>query len=86
VAKKIAEAKLGELSEQFLRVILAAAVVDSKGEEITITRKAFHDLHTNLKAGHSPEIDTWYEDGELHIALNWSPSPIVGFRKTNGKK
>lgn len=79
--KKLAEAKFGELSEQFLRVLLAAAAVDGKSEELVITRKAFHDLHDKLKAGYSPEMDVWFEDSELHIALGWSEIPIVDFRK-----
>ena len=79
--KKLAEAKFGELSEQFLRVLLAAAAVDGKSEELVITRKAFHDLHEKLKEGYNPEIDVWYEDNELHIALAWGEVPIVGFRK-----
>lgn len=84
--KKLAEAKFGELSEQFLRVLLAAAAVDGKSEELVITRKAFHDLHEKLKEGYSPEIDVWFEDNELHIALAWSEVPIVGFRKIRGQK
>lgn len=82
--KKLAEAKFGELSEQFLRVLLAAAAVDGKSEELVITRKAFHDLHEKLKEGYNPEIDVWYEDNELHVALAWSEVPIVGFRKIRG--
>jgi hypothetical protein len=84
VPKKLAEAKFGELSEQFLRVLLAAAAVDGKSEELVITRKAFHDLHEKLKEGYNPEIDVWYEDNELHVALAWSEVPIVGFRKIRG--
>lgn len=84
--KKLAEAKFGELSEQFLRVLLAAAAVDGKSEELVITRKAFHDLHQKLKDGYNPEIDVWFEDNELHIALAWSEVPIIGFRKTRGQK
>jgi hypothetical protein len=86
VPKKLAEAQFGELSEQFLRVLLAAATVDGKSEELVITRKAFHDLHDKLKAGYSPEMDVWYEDSELHIALAWSKTPIVGFRNSRGEK
>ena len=82
--KKLAEAKFSELSEQFLRVLLAAAAVDGKSEELVITRKAFHDLHDKLKAGFSPEIDVWFEDNELHIALVWSEVPVVGFRRSRG--
>ena len=82
--KKLAEAKFGELSEQFLRVLLAAAAVDGKSEELVITRNAFHDLHEKLKEGYNPEIDVWYEDNELHVALAWSEVPIVGFRKIRG--
>lgn len=82
--KKLAEAKFGELSEQFLRVLLAAAAVDGKSEELVITRKAFYDLHEKLKEGYNPEIDVWYEDNELHVALAWSEVPIVGFRKIRG--
>ena len=82
--KKLAEAKFSELSEQFLRVLLAAAAVDGKSEELVITRKAFHDLHEKLKEGYNPEIDVWYEDNELHVALAWSEVPIVGFRKIRG--
>lgn len=82
--KKLAEAKFSELSEQFLRVLLAAAAVDGKSEELIITRKAFHDLHDKLKAGFSPEIDVWFEDSELHIALVWSEVPVVGFRRSRG--
>lgn len=82
--KKLIEAKFGELSEQFLRVLLAAAAVDGKSEELVITRKAFHDLHDKLKAGFSPEIDVWFEDSELHIALVWSEVPVVGFRRSRG--
>jgi hypothetical protein len=84
VPKKLAEAKFSELSEQFLRVLLAAAAVDGKSEELVITRKAFHDLHEKLKAGYSPEIDVWFEDNELHIALVWSEVPVVGFRRSRG--
>jgi len=84
VPKKLAEAKFGELSEQFLRELLAAAAVDGKSEELVITRKAFHDLHEKLKEGYNPEIDVWYEDNELHVALAWSEVPIVGFRKIRG--
>jgi len=84
VPKKLAEAKFSELSEQFLRVLLAAAAVDGKSEELIITRKAFHDLHDKLKAGFSPEIDVWFEDSELHIALVWSEVPVVGFRRSRG--
>ena len=84
--KKQAEAKFGELSEQFLRVLLAAAAVDGKSEELVITRKAFHDLHDKLKQGYNPEIDVWFEDNELHIALAWSEVPIIGFRKTRGQE
>jgi hypothetical protein len=84
VPKKLAEAKFSELSEQFLRVLLAAAAVDGKSEELVITRKAFHDLHDKLKAGFSPEIDVWFEDNELHIALVWSEVPVVGFRRSRG--
>jgi len=84
VPKKLIEAKFGELSEQFLRVLLAAAAVDGKSEELVITRKAFHDLHDKLKAGFSPEIDVWFEDSELHIALVWSEVPVVGFRRSRG--
>jgi hypothetical protein len=86
VPKKLAEAKFGELSEQFLRVLLAAAAVDGKSEELVITRKAFHDLHQKLKDGYNPEIDVWFEDNELHIALAWSGAPIIGFRKIRGQK
>jgi hypothetical protein len=86
VPKKLAEAKFGELSEQFLRVLLAAAAVDGKSEELVITRKAFHDLHQKLKDGYNPEIDVWFEDNELHIALAWSAVPIIGFRKIRGQK
>lgn len=84
--KKLAEAKFGELSEQFLRVLLAAAAVDGKSEELVITRKAFHDLHQKLKDGYNPEIDVWFKDNELHIALAWSEAPIIGFRKIRGQK
>ena len=84
--KKLAEAQFGELSEQFLRVLLAAAAVDGKSEELVITRKAFHDLHEKLKEGYNPEIDVWFEDNELHVALAWSEVPIVGFRKICGQK
>ena len=84
--KKLAEAKFGELSEQFLRVLLAAAAVDGKSEELVITRKAFHDLHEKSKEGYNPEIDVWFEDNELHIALAWSEVPIVGFRKIRGQE
>ena len=84
--KKLAEAKFGELSEQFLRVLLAAAAVDGKSEELVITRKAFHDLHEKLKEGYNPEIDVWFEGNELHIALAWSEIPVVGFRKIRGQK
>ena len=76
MGKKLAEAKFAELSEQFLRVILAASVVDTRAEEITITRKAFHDLHKKLSAGYNPEMDVWFEDGELHIKLDWSKHPV----------
>jgi hypothetical protein len=86
VPKKLAEAQFGELSEQFLRVLLAAAAVDGKSEELVITRKAFHDLHQKLKDGYNPEIDVWFEDNELHIALAWSKVPIIGFRKSRGQK
>ena len=82
--KKLAEAKFSELSEQFLRVLLAAAAVDGKSEELVITRKAFHDLHDKLKEGYNPEIDVWFEDNELHIALVWSEVPVVGFRRSRG--
>jgi hypothetical protein len=84
VPKKLAEAKFSELSEQFLRVLLAAAAVDGKSEELVITRKAFHDLHDKLKEGYNPEIDVWFEDSELHIALVWSEAPVVGFRRSRG--
>ena len=84
--KKLAEAQFNELSEQFLRVLLAAAAVDGKSEELVITRKAFHDLHAKLKDGYNPEIEVWFQDNELHIALAWSEVPIVGFRKIRGQK
>lgn len=78
--KKLAEAKFGGLSEQFLRVLLAAATVDNKSEELVITRRAFHDLHDKLKKGYHPDMDIWYEDGELHVKLEWSKLPIIGSR------
>lgn len=81
--KKLAEAKFSELSEQFLRVLLAAAAVDGKSEELVITRKAFHDLHDKLKEGYNPEIDVWFEDNELHIALVWSKLPVRVVRSYN---
>lgn len=84
--KKLAEAKLGELSDQFLRVVLAAAAVDNKSEELVITRKAFHDLHEKLRAGYSPEMDVWFEDNELHVSLVWSNTPVAGFRRIYGQK
>lgn len=74
--KKLAELAFDGLSEQFLRVLLAAATVDNKSEELVITRKAFHELHDKLKKGHYPEMDVWYEDGELHIKLEWSKKQI----------
>jgi hypothetical protein len=83
VPKKLAEAKFSELSEQFLRVLLAAAAVDGKSEELVITRKAFHDLHDKLKGGYNPEIDVWFEDSELHIALVWSKLPVRVVRSYN---
>lgn len=83
MSKKVIEAKFGELSEQFLRVLLAAAAVDGKSEELVITRKAFHDLHEKLKAGYSPEIDVCYKDSELHIQLNWSKLPVRVVRSYN---
>ena len=75
--KKLAEASFGGLSEQFLRVLLAAATVDNKSEELVITRKAFHDLNNNLKKGYRPDMDVWYEDGELHVKIEWSKVPMV---------
>ena len=84
--KKLAEAKFGELSEQFLRVLLAAAAVDGKSEELVITRKAFHDLHAKLKDGYNPEIEVWFRDSELHISLGWSKVPVVSFEGRRGQK
>ena len=75
MGKKIADVGIEELSDQFLRVVLAAAAVDNGGE-ITITRKAFHELHDKLTKGYSPEIEVWFEDGELHIEADWSNKPV----------
>jgi len=76
VGKKIADTGLGELSDQFLRVVLAAAALDNQGGELTITRKAFHELHDKLVQGYHPEIEVWFEDGELHIKTDWSDRPV----------
>lgn len=76
MGKKIADAGLGELSDQFLRVVLAAAALDNQGGELTITRKAFHELHEKLTGGYHPEIEVWFEDGELHIKTDWSERPV----------
>jgi len=76
VGKKIADTSISELSDQFLRVVLAAAALDNKGGELTITRKAFHELHQNLIKGYHPEIEVWFEDGELHIKTDWSKRPV----------
>lgn len=64
------------MSDQFLRVVLAAASLDNKGGELTITRKAFYELHDKLAKGYRPEIEVWFEDGELHIKTDWSSKPV----------
>ena len=76
MGKKLVDAEMSELSDQFLRVVLAAAALDNKGGELTITRKAFHELHDNLTKGFKPEIEVWFEDGELHIKTDWSKNPV----------
>lgn len=76
MGKKLADTEIGELSDQFLRVVLAAAALDNKGGELTITRKAFHELHDKLIKGYHPEIEVWFEDGELHIKTDWSERPV----------
>lgn len=74
--KKIADSELSELSDQFLRVVLAAASMDNPGGELTITRKAFVELHEKLTKGYHPDIEVWFEDGELHIKTNWPNKPV----------
>ena len=76
MGKKSIDAEIGELSDQFLRVVLAAAALDNTGGELTVTRKAFHELHEKLVEGYRPEIEVWFEDGELHIKTDWSDRPI----------
>ena len=76
MGKKLADTEIGELSDQFLRVVLAAAALDNKSGELTITRKAFHELHDKLVRGFHPEIEVWFEDGELHIRTDWSEKPV----------
>jgi hypothetical protein len=76
MGKKLINAEIGELSDQFLRVVLAAAALDNKGGELTVTRKAFHELHDKLCKGYHPEIEVWFEDSELHIKTDWSEKPV----------
>ena len=76
MGKKIADTGINELSDQFLRVVLAAAALDNRGGELTVTRKAFHEPHVKLVQGYHPEIEVWFEDGELHIKTDWSDKPV----------